>query len=242
MDNNYKTYRDLVESIITLLDRQGFPTKDTRFSHRLVYQTILDMRTSYLKRKKTVRQGIGYENVQTITCLSLEEIDKNLCPCNPPTGCHWLKSTKPIPKSVFITSVTNSTSEFKADFVEWSQMKNKILSRSFKPNIRYFTILDVGDGPYLYLFNDTLIQNVALTGIWENPNHAAYFTSCNDESERQKFLRCSPLDTPLYMDGDTTDVVFKMTFDFLARSTQASTVDIQADSLDNAGQVQNKTT
>lgn len=239
--NHTRTYRDLAESIRTLLDRQGFPSKDSRHSLRLIYDTLLDMRTSFVKRTKVARQGIGQENVQTISCVKLEEADTNICPCRPPTGCTWLKSTQPIPKSIFITSVTNTNAGFKADYVEWSQFKNKMYSRGNKEYTRFFTILDTGEGPYLYLYNDQFIKSVSLTGIWESPNHAAYFTSCDEETKTQEYLRCNPLDTPLYMDGDVVDVVFRMTYDFLVRSTPQSVIDIKNDSLDNAGQVMNDT-
>lgn len=238
--NHSRTYRELADSIRSLLDRTGFVTKDTRHSLHLIYDVILDMRTSFVKRTKVARKGIGQENVQTLSCLSLEEADANICPCRPPAGCTWLKSTCPIPKSISISSVTNSNAGFKADYVEWSQFKTKLYSRSKKPYTRYFTILDTGEGPYIYLYNDMFLENVTITGLWESPNHAAYFTTC-DETETQTFLRCNPLDTPLYMDGDIVDVVFKMTYDFFARSAGVSTVDIKNDSQDNAGQVQNPT-
>lgn len=239
--NNSRTYRELAESIRTLLDRQGFISKDTRHSLRLIYDTLLDMRTSFVKRTKISRRGIGRENVQTIPCVKLELADTNICPCAAPTGCFWLKSTKPIPKSIMIHAVSNSNAGFKADYVEWSQFKTKLYSRSNRDHTRYFTILDTGEGPYLYLYNDMFLENVSITGLWESPNHAAYFTTCDEETKRQEFLRCNPLDTPLYMDGDMVDIVFKMAYDFLVRSNPASAIDIKNDSLDTSGQVRNNT-
>jgi hypothetical protein len=241
--NHYKTFRELCEAVRTVMDSQGFPSKDTKFSLRLVYDAILDSRTSFLKRTKTLRRGVGQENVQTISCVKLEEADRNVCPCQPPTGCTWLKSTKPIPKSLILSnmSVTNSNANFKADFVEWTKFKNKLYSRGRKEYTRYFTILETGDGPYLYLYNDLFLESVSLTGLWEDPNHAAYFTSCGEETKRQEFLRCNPLDTPLYMDRDTTDVVFKMTYDSLIRTVQGSILEIKNDSLDTSGRPINET-
>ncbi|MCB1710977.1 MAG: hypothetical protein KDH96_00410 [Candidatus Riesia sp.] len=235
-DNRIRTYRDLTVQIKGLLDRQGAPSTSSRFSEYLIYDTILDERTSYLKRTKVQRQGIGQQNIQTIACVKLEDADTNISPGQPPSGCRWLKSVKPIPKVINLTSVTNSNANFKADYVEWSQYKTKLYSRSNTKETRYYTFLDTGEGSYLYLYNDDFLENVSLTGLWENPNHAAYYTDC-DETDRQKFLRCNPFETPLYMDGDIVDVVFKMTFDFLVRSTPASGVDIDADSLENSGGV-----
>lgn len=241
--NYRRTFRELISSIKTPLDRQGFPSKDDRFSEKQIYDTILDMRTSFIKRTKTQWRGIGHENVQTIPCIKMEELDTatSVCPCAAPSGCKWLRSTKPIPKSIEIFSITNVNANFQADFVEWSQFKNKIYSRSNRPYKRYFTILDTGDGPYLYLYNEDFMDTVSANGLWENPNHAAVYTGCAEETERQKFLRCNPLDTPLYMDGDITDVVYKMTMSFLGGTTAASKVDIKSDSLDNAGGVENPT-
>jgi hypothetical protein len=231
-ENNHKrTYRELCESIKTILDGQGTPSSSNRYPLHLIYDTVLDMRTSYIKRTKISRRGIGRENVQTIGCVKLEEIESNICPCSPPTGCSWLRSTKPIPKTISLISVTNTNAAFKADYVEWSQFKNKLYSRTRKDYTRYYTIMDIGEGPYVYLFNDSFLNSVSLSGLWESPNHAAYFTSCDEETKTQEFLRCNPLDTPLYMDGDIVDVVFKMTVDFLLRSGPMSVMDVKNDSL-----------
>lgn len=222
--NRNRTYRDLAQSIKTLLVKSGFPSKDSRFTLKAIYDTLLDMRTSYLKRTKVARQGIGQQNVQTIGCIELIEADTNICPCRPPTGCIWLRSKNPIPKTISIFGVTNSNAAFKADYVEWSTFRTKMFSKAKRPTTRYFTYLDTGEGSYLYLYNDDFLENVSMTGLWEDPNHAAYYGDC-EESDRDKFLRCNPLDTPLYMDGDIVDIIFKMTWDFLIRSTEPSIQD-----------------
>lgn len=85
------------------------------------------------------------------------------------------------------------------------------------------------------------LDGVSTTSLWEDPNHAAYFTSCGEETERQTFLRCNPLDTPLYMDRDTIDVVFKMTYDSLIRTVQGSVLDVKNDSMDTSGRTVNET-
>lgn len=235
-NNHSRTYRELAESIRTSLDRQGFPTKDNPFPIHLIYDKLLTARTTYIKRTKVSRQGIGVENVQTIPCVEMEEADTNICPCRVPTGCTWLKSTKPIPKSIFLNSVTNSNAAFKADYVEWAQFKNKMTSRGTKESSRFFTILDTGEGPYLYLYNDIFLKNVTLSGLWESPNAAATFNSCEEETKRQAFLRCNPLDTPLYMDGDIAAIVEDIVLKKLITIYQASIPDIVNNSLaDPAG-------
>lgn len=231
--NHKTTYRKLVERIRTALVAKGFISKDSRHVIQLIYDTILDERVSYLKRHKISRQGIGQQNVQTISCVKLEEADQNICPCRPPSGFMWLKSTITVPKIINLTSVTNSNAGFKADYVEWSQFKTKLYSRANKPYTRYYTFLDTGDGSYLYIYNDDFLQNVSLTGLWENPNHAAYFTSCKKETKNQTFLRCNPLETPLYMDGEITDIVYKMTYEFFAGTNKLQTPDINNNSMDD---------
>lgn len=238
--NISKTYRELIHRIRTLLDKQGFPSRSIRFPLSIIYNTVLEMRTSFLKRTKVSRQGIGVENIQTIACVELENTDENICSCNPPSGCTWSKSIKPIPKSIALMSVTNTNANFKAEFVEWSKFKSKMKSRSAKKDSRYFTILDTGEGPYLYLYNDIFLEKVSIMGLWENPNDAIIY-SCGKETKFQKKLRCSPFDTPLYMDGDMIDVVFKMTIDFLSRTTSLARLDKKNDSLDNTSEFENPT-
>lgn len=101
--------------------------------------------------------------------------------------------------------------------------------------------MDTGEGPFIYLYNDQLLESLSLTGLWEDPNHAAYYTSCKKETDRQAFLRCNPLDTPLYMDRDIVDIVFKMTYDFFSRTGNPAELDIKGDSMLNYGQIQNPT-
>lgn len=239
--NHIRTYRELSEQVKTLLDRQGFPSRDNRFPLHLIYDVLLDNRTSFIKRQDIARQGIGQQNVQTISCVKLVKADMNICPCRPPAGCTWQRSSKPVPKTIFLNSVTNSNAGFKADYVEWSQFKNKLHSRSSSPNSRYYTFLDTGEGSYIYLYNDIFLENISLTGLWENPNHAAYFTSCKKETKRQEYLRCNPLDTPLYMDREVTDIVMKTTFQFLSQSTLASTPDVKNDFIDDSTGLLNNT-
>ena len=193
-----------------------------------------------MKRNKVMRAGHGKQNVQTIACIELEEADRNVSPGNPPTGCIWLKSKKPLPRIITTTSLTSTNAALKADYVEWGQYRHKLYSRSFKPYMRYYTFLDSGDGSFLYIYNDEFLSQVSMSGVFENPNHAAIFY-CGEENQKQKFLRCSPFDTPLYMDRDMTDVIYKMTFDFLARTTQGSTIDVKSDNIDNATGIHNTT-
>ena len=185
--NYRRTYRDLCYDLKSGLDRQGFPSSSSRFSEKQIYDSLLDSRTTFLKRTKIARRGIGQENVQTISCVKLEEADTNICPCNPPTGCKWLKSVKPIPKSIMLFGVTNTNASFQADFAEWTKFKNKLYARSNKEYTRYFTILETGEGPYLYLYNDDFLDSVSITGLWENPNHAAVYNTCGEETETQTF-------------------------------------------------------
>lgn len=217
--NRDVTYRALAQRIKKNLDGDGFPSKDSRFTIHEIYDTILDMRTSYLKRTQVARQGIGQQNIQTIGCVELVEVETGICPCDAPTGCFWLRSKNPIPKFISLFTVTSTNAAFKADPVEWAYFRHKQFSRGNDENSRYFTWLDTGEGSYLYLYNDEFLEKVSLNGLWEDPNHAAWYGDC-PESEKAAFLRCNPLETPLYMDGDIVDIIFKMTVDFLLRNTQ----------------------
>lgn len=147
----------------------------------------------------------------------------------------WLKSKLTVPKIISLISVTNSAADFSAEYVEWGQFRNKLNSRNFDKKKRYYTFLDTGQGSHLYLYNDKGIKNVTINGIFENPNEAATYEGCGKLSKEQQHLLCNPLDTPVYTDGQITDVMCKMTFDYFAKTIPVSQPDIHNDNLDNSG-------
>lgn len=195
-----------------------------------------------ITRTKLQRQGIGKQCIQTIPCIPLVPVDQEMCPCNPPKGCKWLRSKEPIPKIISLVAVNNSAADFNAEFVEWAQFKNKVNSRSYDKKDRYYTFLDVGTGSHLYLYNEDFLENVAITGIFEDPTEAAVYVGCATLTKEQKEILCNPLDANLYTDANLIDTICKMTFQYFAQTTQASTVDIHNDNQENAGGVVNPTT
>ena len=169
-------------------------------------------------------------------------VDQEMCPCNPPKGCKWLRSKDPIPKIISLTSVSNSAADFTANFVEWAQFKNKIEGRTYSKDDRYYTFLDVGTGSHLYLYNEDFLENVAITGIFEDPTEAVAYEGCAKLTKEQQKAICNPLDVNLYTDSNLVDIMCKMVFQYFAGTTQASTVDIHNDNAENAGGVVNPTT
>ena len=237
-----RTYRHLVESIRTSLDREGYPSDDTRFSAYAIFDKLLTTRAKLIREYLRARIPVGRQNLQTIPCIPLMEADKNVCPCQPPSGCTWLKSKKTIPKSIRLSSVANTNAQFSAEYVEWTQFKNKINSRSFRKEDRYYTFLDTGDGSFLYLYNEDFLKNVSLTGLFEDPNESATHQGCEEDKNKEKhYLLCNPLDTPTYIDSALEDSVLEAALAYFAQTTGASQSDTANDDTDNAGGVQNNT-
>lgn len=231
--NATDTWAQAVYDIKMSFDREGAPPVESRLSDYQIYDKFRAERAAYYKRTKVNRQGINPQCYQTIPCVPLVKADQDICPCTPPSGCKWLRSKNPIPKAIFLKSVTNTSADFEAKYVEWSQFSHKLNGRSYDPTDRYYTFLDTGDGSYLYLF-DKKLAHVAMTGMFEDPTQAAAYLGCKKLTKRQVHLLCNPIETPLYTDGQAYSVIYKMVFDWIAKTLPVSTVDHKVDYRDNA--------
>jgi len=233
---NVDTYRSLANSIQMAFDSDGSPNRDTHLPLSKIISKLLMTRATVMSRSKIARKGINPQCKQTIPCVKLVKADKEMCPCNPPSGCTWLVSVDPIPKAIFLETITNSSANFKAEPVEWALFDLKMSSPSFNEDDKYYTFMDTGNGSYLYLYNTKKLKNVALTGVFEDPSEALTYTGCAELTEKQKDIMCSPFDAPIYMDMETADLVCKLTVDHFAKELGIARPDIyQNDRLDTSG-------
>jgi len=225
-DTSIPTYRSLANDIQMSFDADGSPHRGSRFPISQIVAKLLTSRSSVYRRSKEARQGISEQCIQTIPCIPLEKADKEICPCAPPSGCIWLRSKDPIPKAIFLNTVSNSSANFTAQFVDWTQFDLKLSGRSFKKGDKYYTFLDSGNGSYLYLYNTKKLKNIAITGVFEDPVDAITFEGCETMTKKQKEIMCSPFDAPLYMDGRITDIVCALVTDFFAKKLQLGQPDL----------------
>lgn len=236
MKQQSRTYRSLASSIQMAFDIDGNPSRSTHLPLGKIIDELLMKRAEVMTRSKVARKGVKAQCIQTIPCIKLKKADKEMCPCNPPSGCTWLMSTEAIPKAIFLNTISNSSANFTAEFVDWTLFDLKMNSPSFDSDDKYYTFLDTGNGAYLYLYNSKRLKNVAMTGVFEDPKDAITFTGCATLSESQKDILCSPFDTPLYMDMETTSVVCSLVLDKFARELGVARPDIyQNDRLDSSG-------
>jgi len=224
------------------LSRSGTPSISSRYTAYQIFDKLLSTRAAFIKRSKQARKGIGQQCVQTIPCIELIPVDKDMCPCNPPKGCKWLRSKDPLPKVISLISVTNSAADFNAEFVEWSQFKNKISGRSYDDSERFYTFLDVGTGSYLYLYNEDFLENIAVTGVFEDPTEALTFAGCSKLTKDQETALCNPLDVNVYTDIDLMDTICKATYQYFAATLGPASADEFNDNQENAKGVVNPTT
>lgn len=178
---------------------------DFKISDENITYWINQVRATIISQSISKRNPITDDVIQTIGCIELEQVDKSLC-CGIDTGCVLLRSKLVIPGTIntdeanLILSVTgldgtqiHKSNQFRA--------KYKSFNKYTKFNKSWYL-----QNNYLYVINDLLLSEVAITGVFEDPTELSTFI-CNGES-------CFNISTSLYpinnkMASVITDTVIK---------------------------------
>jgi len=145
----------------------------------------------------------------------------------------FLKSTHPIPTPVndLIISVTSVTGNVRFDPLKWSNFYSKINSRiPAEGRAKYYTFKDIGDGVYLYVYNDQFIESVSVTGIFEDPLDVKRFPVCGEEPDPI----CSPLDEEYVIDKDLIMPMYRSVLQVLSNFKRMSAPDNSNNDQDDA--------
>lgn len=235
-----KTYRQIVHSWRHWPgDKSGFVSDDFSMSDEAILCHLLDTRAEVLRNLQTLGIGLGTQNIQTIPCIELEKTDKSECPCAPPTGCIWLKSKKPIPRYIKLSSVSDIIGAENISFIEWNKVKYKFKSRAKgNKNKKYYTIRDIGEGSYLYILNDSFLKMVSLSAVFEDPKCAREFGGCGVDSVE---IECNPWDTPFILDAGLRNQVLKSAWQTLPAVRRVAEDDRNSNSLQDTPGLDNNT-
>lgn len=167
--------------------------------------------------------GVSEYIWQTLPCVELREVDRaEDCPCQPASGCKWLKSVHPLPKPLEgrVRSVVSNTGHETFDYLRWEHFQDKTRSRILAERTHpYFTWKSVDSKFHLYVYNRELLESVSVVMVPEDNLSLLQFPSCGKEIKPV----CSMLDQPFILDRELQPLVFERTFRSLVNAKSVAT-------------------
>lgn len=233
MDNTF-THRHAVEMWKHFpIDQSGYESDENPFSNKAIVWQLLESRSSIIKQSLRAGEEMSEFMVQTLPCVEVVEVDRNECPCTPASGCYWLKTKHKLPvycKMISVTGIVANGQMPRFEFIKWDRFE--YIPKSRIPSMRtgkFWTIRDNDkDGPYLYLYGDRFLENIAVSAIWENPMEAAAYPHCG-EVNLEAF--CNPLDVNFHTDAWMRDPIMQLTWQKLLPIRRSAQIDALNDDI-----------
>ena len=206
------TIRNILDTIISY-QSGGVQSDDRRLHPKLIYNTLLGIRSTLIVNKINKKQLISDWTQQLLPCLKFISVDISLCPCIPPRGCTVMRSERRIPK--FLSSLSYIAIEglFTADLATKFTYTTRSSFNTIKGNkytntkIKKFMIVD----DYIYVYGDDIKEVMILKGILFDPIKAWEFQSDCSGPGGVSDLCSSPLDMEFHIDADLQDPLIEMT-------------------------------
>lgn len=205
-------------------DKTGSISVQNSYSPKALLEYIKIERSGvirdYIEKGKTLPNQIS----QTISCVKLKDCDLNECPFTPASGCTWLKTECQIPYFISLTSVSAGIgSNIKTfDYVDWDKFQYKKKSRE---SGNLYTTKDVGNGTYIYLYDELFLESITFVGIAEDPTEVISF--CDKSCE------CDILDRESYISKEILREIYLNTWGTLQTVRNRAGVDVINDDLPN---------
>lgn len=191
---------------------KGLQSDDTRLSNRHVYNKLITLRSKLITQEINKNQKVSQWNYQTISCIGLELVPVNECPCSIQSGCLMLRSIERIPPVMvgkdrhIIQSVTGMEGRLILDETTWIDKKykggNKYTSKKpdwFERSDKIWVTVQANIGPTFgplsitALFNDPLDVYNFMSACGSSPDPCADF-----------------LDEEFPIDGDLFDAIIEL--------------------------------
>lgn len=180
----------------------GGNSDDFKASDEQLLYWINEIRSMLISQAIDKRDDISDVWVQTIPCFEMELADISDC-CDVATGCYGLKSVLPVP-----TTVGEDNLIIGVYTIEGEPLSELRRTRARLVKYNKFTSKKIGwfikDG-HLYVINDTLLEMLSISGVWEDPSDLANYTNCDGT--------CWTIDSEypvsLKMASTITDIILK---------------------------------
>lgn len=195
------TQRELIYTVKNIL-RGGQVVDDDTITDRQVAFLIDAARSTLLRQQYNKGQNLSDNNVQTVPCMSVEQIDTSLMP-GFPSNCTTYKTVNPLPKPIeskgkdLITGISAPIlGGLTYEYIPYSRLPYATYTKFKRPMVTIFN-------RYLYLFDAPYTLNIAVTGVFEEPNELSSYNDCEGQP-------CFDWDTEYPMSAHLVDPAVKM--------------------------------
>jgi hypothetical protein len=206
------TQREIIFTIKSIL-RGGLLTDDDRITDRQVAFMIDNTRATLLRQQYNKGQNLSDNNIQTIPCMEVTQTDTSFMP-DMPAGCQVYKTVLPIPKPVeskgkdLITGITGpNLGAVTYEYVPYARLPYATFTRFKRPLVTLFN-------SHLYFINSGFMMNVAVSGVFEQPNQLAEYNNCEG-------LPCYDWDSQYPMSSHLIDPLIQMVVNELTLASKA---------------------
>lgn len=199
--------KEIIERVQTLYNN-GVTPYYSRLSNRRIYSIIMSTRGILLGQMLSKNLKLTQYNYEVLSCIELETVDRDLCPCAVPGNCTILRSKEQLPEILTsstgyaIQTVTSSDWKIKYDYLNVNAAQYFSYNKYTPTKPSYFL-----HNKYLYIINATVLQYVSMTAIFKDTIEALYKFTCN-ASPCLKYS--SYLERELALDANLVNVVIQM--------------------------------
>lgn len=156
----------------------GSNPDDFRIEDSQISYWVDQCRATLIAQSLQKRPDINDTWLQTISCLSLIQVDKSEC-CEIQTGCMILRTELQLPETV-----DNNSDNL---IIRVEDSMGNIISKSNNFESKYNTYMKYTSNKpkwflknnYIYIINSDFLSNINITGIWDRPSDLTAFTSCD---------------------------------------------------------------
>lgn len=205
------TQREIIYSVKNIL-RGGQIADDDAITDRQVAFLIDSVRATLLRQQYNKGQNLSDNNIQTVPCMSVEEVDTSLMP-GFPSNCTVYKTSSPIPKAIeskgkdLITGISAPLlGAITYEYIPYARLPYARSTRFKRPMVTVFN-------RYLYLIDSPFTINIAVSGVFEEPNELSTYNNCDGQP-------CFDWDTEYPMSSHLVDPAIRMVVEMLSFSVR----------------------
>ena len=180
------TLDELIYQVYEVLE---INSDDSSADDRLVEQLIVQQRALWLRNEYNKNRTIDQNVIQDLGCVEVIEVDKSEC-CEIKLDCKILRTKNPLPNTIEFHRDNAIT---RVGPIDITQRAYKELmypkevpffgnGRTNQKTIAWF-LKKTFEGLHIYLiskdtFNAKLIEQINVSGIWEDPRLAGQYSNC----------------------------------------------------------------
>jgi hypothetical protein len=195
------TQREIIYAIKSII-RGGLISDDDKISDRQIAFHIDAVRATLLRQQFNKGQSLSENNIQHLACVGLESVNTSYDP-DFQLDCKVFKTVKQLPKLIEGKNkdllISIQASEFGGtafEFIPYARLP-------YARNTKFKRPLAVFYNNYVYLVDAPYIEQISISGVFEQPNELSNFDDCNGQA-------CFSWDTEYPMSSHLIDPCIKL--------------------------------